>query len=296
MEKKIRIVTHNGRFHVDDLFAVAALQIYLKDKSVEVIRSRDPEVIASADFVVDVGGVYDPKTNRFDHHQHGGAGGRENGVPYSSLGLVWKHYGEALAGSVSIAEVVDRGMVMPIDMADNGIEVYMPTHEGIHPYLLHRVLSMFRPTWKEGDLYNERFAELLTFARRLIEREIFSARDEEEGIRFVEDAYQKAKDKRLIVLDGPYPWHEYLSKKTEPLYVIKPKAQKMGWELEVVRDDAHRFANRTKLPESWCGKFTDELSRVTGVPDAVFCHNNGWVAVTQTKEGALKLAEIALKS
>ena len=27
MEKKIRIVTHNGKFHVDDLMATAALQI-----------------------------------------------------------------------------------------------------------------------------------------------------------------------------------------------------------------------------------------------------------------------------
>ena len=58
-QKKIRIVTHNGTFHADELLAVAALEIYLKDKAYEVIRTRDMEIIKSADYVVDVGGIYD---------------------------------------------------------------------------------------------------------------------------------------------------------------------------------------------------------------------------------------------
>ena len=37
----------------------------------EIIRSRDPAVIDSADIVVDVGGTYEPEKNRFDHHQRG---------------------------------------------------------------------------------------------------------------------------------------------------------------------------------------------------------------------------------
>ena len=41
----------------------------------------------SADIVIDVGGQYDPDAGRFDHHQRGGAGERENGIPYSSFGL-----------------------------------------------------------------------------------------------------------------------------------------------------------------------------------------------------------------
>lgn len=38
-------------------------------KNAEIIRSRDPEQLASCDIVVDVGGVYDPKQHRYDHHQ-----------------------------------------------------------------------------------------------------------------------------------------------------------------------------------------------------------------------------------
>jgi uncharacterized UPF0160 family protein len=40
-------------------------------ENAEVVRSRDPEVLAALDIVIDVGAVYDPENNRFDHHQRG---------------------------------------------------------------------------------------------------------------------------------------------------------------------------------------------------------------------------------
>src|SRR3989344_8466592 len=94
----MRIVTHNGRFHIDELFGIAAVMLAYPGKH-QVLRTRDMEVVASADVVIDVGGIYDPSKNRFDHHQEGGAGLRENGVPYSSFGLVWQKFGEQLSGS-----------------------------------------------------------------------------------------------------------------------------------------------------------------------------------------------------
>jgi uncharacterized UPF0160 family protein len=38
----------------------------------------------------------------------------------------------------------------------------------------------------------------------------------------------------------------------------------------------------------------EELAQVTGVADAVFCHNKLFMAVAKSKEGAIKLAELAL--
>lgn len=296
MEKKIRIVTHNGKFHVDDLVAVAVLQMLHDPEHTEVMRSRDPEIWNSGDFVLDVGGIYDPAINRFDHHQHGGAGARVNGIPYSALGLVWKQYGAKLCGSASVAEKLDREMVTPIDMADNGIDVYAPTHEGVHPYLIHRFLTVMRPTWKEAEVYDERFLELLPLARRLIEREIITARDNEEGEEYVRKAYIAAPDKRLIILDGHYPWHDVLARTPDAIYLVKERSLGGGWEVECVRNDVHTFLNRKSLPEEWRGRSGKELEAITGVPDVVFCHNNGFIAVTRSKEGALKLAELALSA
>lgn len=292
-EKRVRIVTHSGTFHADELFAVATLEMYLGDTPHEVIRSRDPEVIATGDYVVDVGDVYDPGTNRFDHHQHGGAGERD-GVPYSSFGLVWKHFGEKVTGSKEIAEHLERRLVYPIDLADNGIETYTPVRQDIHPYLFHNIVVAYRPTWKEGQVQDERFAELIPIMRRLLEREIVKAGARIEGAALVRAAYESASDKRLIVLDGPYPWHEELAVHPEPLYVVKPKHQGGMWEVECVRNDVHLFENRKPLPEAWRGFRNGALKERTGVPDAVFCHNSGFIAVAETKEGALRLAELAL--
>jgi uncharacterized UPF0160 family protein len=44
----------------------------------------------SSVFVIDVGFKYDTENLNFDHHQQGMSLGWENGIPYSSCGLVWK--------------------------------------------------------------------------------------------------------------------------------------------------------------------------------------------------------------
>ena len=96
--KKKTIVTHSSHFHPDDVCAVAVLHILL-DGKYKLIRTRDMEIAKKADFLLDFGGEYDPKRQRFDHHQQGGAGVRPNGVPYAAFGLVWKEYGEKICGS-----------------------------------------------------------------------------------------------------------------------------------------------------------------------------------------------------
>lgn len=293
MKDKIRVITHSGTFHVDELLAVAALELMFNGNPYEVVRSRDPLVWKTGDYLVDVGGEYDPSANKFDHHQKGGAGARQNGVPYSSFGLVWKHYGRAICGDERVMESIDHRLVQPIDLADNGIDVYTPTN-GIHPYILHHIVLAFRPTWKEGEIHDVRFTELVTFMRRLLEREIAVERDNLEGGCVVERIYTEAADKRIIMIDGQYPWQKVLAQYPEPLYVVKPKHQSTSWEVECVRDDARSFINRKDLPESWAGMNDGEFARLTGVPDAVFCHNMRYVAVARTKEGALRLAELAL--
>ncbi|MCK4742237.1 MAG: MYG1 family protein, partial [Sulfuriflexus sp.] len=113
------IATHNGNFHADDVFSIAALKSIFP--SFNLVRTRDLELIAKADIVLDVGGEYDPDTDRFDHHQRGGAGERENGIPYSSFGLIWQKYGlEICQGNQDVANAVDTGLVSTIDAIDCG--------------------------------------------------------------------------------------------------------------------------------------------------------------------------------
>ena len=85
------IATHDGSFHADEVFAVAALGLW--DATAEVVRTRDPEALANADLRVDVGFRDDARAGDFDHHQRGFDAARANGVRYASFGLVWREFG-----------------------------------------------------------------------------------------------------------------------------------------------------------------------------------------------------------
>ena len=163
------IATHNGKFHADDVFSIAALKNIFP--AFKLVRTRDLELIGEADIVIDVGGEYDPDTGRFDHHQRGGAGERENGIPYSSFGLIWQKYGlEICQGNQEIADAVDAGLVSTIDAVDCGHV------EGVAQGIsLSQTISMFNPTWEEDSDLDACFDEAVAFALRILTRFIASA-------------------------------------------------------------------------------------------------------------------------
>jgi len=296
MKSPITIVTHSGSFHADDVCAVATLRIALGDAETRVIRTRDEKVIAEADYVVDVGGAYDPKKRRFDHHQVGGGGVRPNKIPYASFGLVWKAFGKKVCGSDPIAAMIDEKMVQSIDAIDNGIDI-IDSKSHVYPYLFGHAISAFLPSWKEAEkegILNKSFRRALDFAQGVISREIVREKDKVEGQKFVRKAYEKAKDKRVIIFDKNYAWGDVLNLYPEPLFAIYP--QRPNWHVKAVRDNMRSFKNRIDFPRMWAGKRGADLAKVTGVADALFCHSNRFLAVAKSREGAIRLAELALRS
>lgn len=290
-----KIVTHSGNFHTDEVFACAVLSL-LNSGNIEIVRSRDKEDWAKGDYVVDVGGEYDPSRGRFDHHQEGGAGVRPNGIPYSSFGLVWKEFGEKISGSSYVARIIDERIAQPVDAGDNGFETFGVRGE-VAPYLLQDAISAFRPGWNEPRTEDEGFFDAIPFAEKILAREIARAKTEEEGKRHAESAYANSEDKRIIILEDHYPWYEALGTKPEPLFVVKPDRGDMGkWKIEAVRSDVHSFKNRKDLPREWAGKVGEELAKISGVSDALFCHNKLFIAVAGSKEGAMMLAKLAIAS
>lgn len=293
-----KLITHDGKFHADDLFACAVICLLLKKRgeSFEILRTRDPKLIESGDFVFDVGGVYDPAQNRFDHHQKGGAGERANGIPYAAIGLVWKTYGSVLCGNnQEIVDAIDQQLIQPIDANDNGIEISESVVPNIRPVFLQDVLYAFRATWKENAReYDKAFVELVPFVMQVIERYLITTRDYLEGVNKVREIYESTEDKRVIVLDGPYPCEEYLALQPEPLFVVAPRPENKTWKVNTVRVKPMTFVDRKKLPTNWAGLRDHDLETETGVPGALFCHNARFLVVAETKEAALSLAQKAL--
>lgn len=294
--KKVKIITHNGGFHSDEVFAVATLSLLYQGK-IEVVRTRDIALMETGDIVVDVGGEYDTFRKKFDHHQHGGAGKRENGIPYASFGLIWKEFGEKVCESTEVFNVIDKKIVQAIDALDNGVEISKSIYDDVHHYSIFDIVSAFAPSWKEpeGSIDNA-FLEVVLFAEKILQREIKKNNDKIEGEKFVIDAYNLATEKTVVVLDREYSWGDILSKFPEPLFVVEPVWQNNTWRVKSVRNDKYSFKNRKDFPMSWAGLRDGELARVSGVSDAVFCHNKLFIAVAKSREGAIALAKIALLS
>lgn len=297
-KKKKTIVTHNGPFHTDDIFAVATLcLVFEKEYSLKIIRTRDPAEINKADLVVDVGDSYDTDNNRFDHHQEGRAGVRDNGIPYASFGLVWNKFGEQLCGDDEIARSIETKLVLPIDALDNGVEVTKPVHDGIYGYTIGDMFRSFRPTWKEGIVDIDRvFIESVQLAKKILKREIIKAKDEIQAMEAVMQIYKGSKDKRLLILNKYYPTDIVMGKIPEALLVVFPESVNSNWCIKTVRDKENSFESKILLPDEWAGKRDSELENITGVKGAVYCHPGRFLAVAKTKEAAVALAQKALNS
>ncbi|OGI90559.1 hypothetical protein A2911_01525, partial [Candidatus Nomurabacteria bacterium RIFCSPLOWO2_01_FULL_40_15] len=239
MNEKKTLITHNGSFHTDDIFACAALSLMLESENTdfEIVRTRDEEMIVKADYVFDVGGIYDAEQNRFDHHQPGGAGKRSNGIEYSSLGLVWNKFGEKLAGSVRAREVIEKRLCAPIDAWDNGFDLVINKNE-IKPYYIQNIFFSMYPTWKEESLnIDKMFFKCVEMAKVILAREIIQVQDMLEAERAVISAYNNAKDKRIIILDKNYPFEYILFNFPEPLFGVYPRKTGDNWGLKTIKAD-----------------------------------------------------------
>jgi uncharacterized UPF0160 family protein len=292
----MRVATHPGNFHADDVFAIAVLG--LVHGPLDVVRTRDEAVQDAADLRVDVGGRSDPATGDFDHHQKGGAGERPNGIRYASLGLVWHAHGEELAGGPEAAAAIDERLVQGVDANDTGQTIAQSLVDDIRPMSVSGVVAAMNPVWDEElDPAEEdaRFADAVALATRILERELAGAAAFARAQQLVRDAIGRATDPRIVELDRNMPWREtVVTQAPEALYVMYPKSD--GWGMQAVPQELGTFANRRDLPAAWAGLSGDELAAVSGVADAVFCHTARFYVSAGSREGITELARRALET
>ncbi len=282
------IVTHNGNFHADDVFSIAAIKCIFP--SFKLIRTRDLELINKADIVIDVGGEHNADTGRFDHHQRGGAGERENGIPFSSFGLIWQKYGlEICQGNQEVATSVDTGLVSTIDAIDCGHVEGVAT--GVS---LSHTISMFNPTWQEDSDFDSCFDEAVDFASRVLSRFIASASGGISAKSIVAKAIDNAEDPRVIVLEKYTPWKRTVhALSNDALFMVYPSPSGQ-WRIQTVPVELGSFEDRKPLPKQWAGLSDDSLKEVTGIDDAMFCHNGLFIAGAESFESTMKMAAMAL--
>lgn len=293
----MKIATHNGSFHTDDVFAIAVLQELFPDA--EIIRSRDDEVLKAADIVVDVGKIFDPDKKRFDHHQRS-AGARPNGILYSGFGLVWQAYGLKFCdGNKELWQRIDQQLVQHIDAHDNGQKTYQVDKTEVEPYLIEDIIRLYNPSPfddTEANSYDARFFEAVAFAAGILKRLKKKEQDALAGEAAFMNAYRATDDKRYVVLDKGLPFKQRILDMPDLLYVVFPYETGESWLVEAVPVAPGSFESRRPLPTEWRGLDQSKLRDITGVADATFCHNTGFVGGAVSKDGALQLLKKALET
>jgi uncharacterized UPF0160 family protein len=289
------VATHSGSFHADDVFAIAVLG--LLDGPIEVVRTRERDVLAQADLRVDVGFRDDASTGDFDHHQRGFDAARDNSLRYASFGLVWREFGARVCGGdQEVADAVDATLVQSVDANDTGQQLSEPLIDGVRPMTVNGIIGGFNPRWDENlteEQERERFDAAVALAEGILTREIASAASGRRSQHMVREAIAAAADPRVVELSVNAPWKQVLvPEAADALFVIYPKRQ--GFGLEAVPRELGSFENRRDLPASWGGLEGPDLVEATGVQDALFCHPKRFLAVARSREGIKQLAELAL--
>ena len=77
------------------------------------------------------------------------------------------------------------------------------------------------------------------------------------------------------------------------LFVIHPRGEE--WTLTTIRSGDDTFENRADLPVAWAGQKDAALEEASGVKGAKFCHNGRFIAVADSREAILQMADIAVK-
>jgi uncharacterized UPF0160 family protein len=298
------LVTHNGGFHADELLSSVILtRLFPK---AQIVRSRGKDWITpAADRIIyDVGGLYEPSSQIFDHHQRG-APLRDDGQPYSSFGLVWKHYGRAYLTALGIPEAdievihegFDQKFVLPVDLMDNG--ALNPASAGpLASLTLPSLLETLKPVFDDrtAEAEDRGFQSALAIARSLVEAGIAQRAAKCRAEAVVTDAITQTGERSILELPFGMPFRSAIVKAGADhlLFVVHPRDK--DWCITGIRQNEEGFELRADLPAAWAGLSNGDLEAVCGVKGASFCHNGRFIAAASSRDAILAMADLAVEA
>lgn len=189
-EKDAKFITHAGSFHADDVMATVLLEILYEDISLARVAEIDEKDTDA--FVYDIG------LGNYDHHQDDKVR-RDNGIAYSSVGLIWRDYGIKILDKLGIQDYIedyfydiDDQIIMPIDALDNG--------EGERISMtISSVISISNPFWNSPISGDEAFLKSVDFMRMVFH--VY--------IEYLKDVYNNNE----LDWDDGYNWLDQVMKK-----------------------------------------------------------------------------------
>jgi len=192
---------------------------------------------------------------------------------------------------------IDKDLIQYIDANDNGQSTKIDTDYKLVE--LASVISAFNPCWNETVDTDECFMQAYEIAKKYFERFIAREIAKNEAKELVENAIENSKE-GIMILEQFMPWEEAVLTSTNPKaekinFVVFP-SNRGGFCVHTVPKELGSFENRKSLPKEWAGLRDEKLQVVSKIKTAKFCHNAGFICTAETREDAIKMAEIAQRA
>ena len=162
-----------------------------------------------------------------------------------------------------------------------------------------QIISGFNPAWDSKKSSDEAFCEAVNFAEKILDNVIENACSKARAKAMVDEAIANTQGK-IMVLDQFMPWQDWLfssslENSTKIEFVVF-SSNRGGYNWQCVPSCPYGKDQRHPVPQEWRGLSGKELQEVTGVTTATFCHPAGFIGGAETREDAIRLAEIASES
>ena len=280
--------------HADELFATTLLNLYNKD--IEVMRVSEVEKAKIRKDAI----VYDIGRGKFDHHQEN-AKVRENGIKYSSLGLLFEEFGKDYLKQEKIEDIdevyigMEKELIEAIDAIDNGV---FP--EIVAPYkvkTISDIIKLFNPSFGSNEKEEEQFIKAVEVAKQIWQETLYSVIGKVKAKKIVLEKIKNEK-KDYLELEEYLPYEETLLKTEEGdhlLFVMYP-SNRGGYGIKTIKKSLEDKTDRMLFPESWAGLENKELEKVSNIKDISFCHSGRFLVTCKTKEAAYQVLDQLLST
>jgi len=288
MEKKFSeiqtVVVHDGVFHADDVLCVALINIIAKKNvnSVEVIRTRDQDRIDNADIACDVG------LGEFDHHQTEKEF-YENGIMYAACGKVAR----ALAADPEITAFGQEELEMLLVKALYAVQAFDNGQDGVPSYPNpFSFVGTFNTLNSSGGVYGSRqdaaFDDCLRMAEMVLVNILGQIKEEISDRNIIAEGIANRKNRIAVFTAYCRGWQNMLvdyndSHIDDEIVVVVFPGRENQWNIQVVpkTKDIYNHEAWVSVPEM-----------VVDIPGLVFRHTGAFMAAFETKEAALKAANL----
>lgn len=283
-------VTHSGTMHADEVFATAFLDLYLED--IKVFRTNRVDDYNGDALVYDIG------RGKYDHHQLD-ALKRDNGITYSSLGLLWKEFGRDFLKKYNFSNIeevwngIDKDLIEGIDADDNG---FFPKIEcNYKARTLPSIIKIFNPSYDSFENESEQFLKAVKLAKMIFEEEIVYINGKVISDQKVTEIINSSDiSKGYLYLDEYFPYEDAILNHPlgdKILFVAFP-SNRGGYAIKTVSKSAEDKTARRLFPLEWAGLQDSELENVSGIIGLRFCHTGRFIVNCSSLEAMDKVLEV----